>query len=203
MKDMTKLLLVLAALLMVGLTVVACGTPVAEEVAEPVVVEEPVAVVEEPTIEVITEPLTMTEGLTLTEGITVTEGMTETEGMAPAGPITLMLASDLTLGDYLTDEAGRVVYVFTDDLPNTSTCTGACLESWPPVLTDGDPIAGNGLDETMLGAIELADGTMQVTYNEWPLYYYVEDVAAGDMYGQAAELKWYVMSPMGEAVTGE
>jgi predicted lipoprotein with Yx(FWY)xxD motif len=42
---------------------------------------------------------------------------------------------------------------------------------------------------------------MQVTYNGLPLYYYVQDSAAGDANGQGVGGAWYVVNPAGEAVT--
>ena len=50
---------------------------------------------------------------------------------------------------------------------------------------------------------ERTDGTSQVTYNGWPLYYYAKDMAAGDTTGQEAGEKWYLISPGGEEIAGK
>jgi predicted lipoprotein with Yx(FWY)xxD motif len=107
-----------------------------------------------------------------------------------------------TFGEALVDGEGRTLYLFTNDTQNagTSACTGDCLVAWPPLLTDGDPAAGGGVDEAMLGTITLPDGTTQVTYNGWPLYYYAEDTAAGDANGQGVGGVWFLVSPTGEMI---
>jgi predicted lipoprotein with Yx(FWY)xxD motif len=68
-------------------------------------------------------------------------------------------------------------------------------------LTTGDPVAGDGIDASKLGTTTRTDGTVQVTYNGWPLYYYVKDAQAGDVVGQGVGSVWYVISPAGEMVT--
>jgi predicted lipoprotein with Yx(FWY)xxD motif len=78
-----------------------------------------------------------------------------------------------------------------------------CTQEWPPLLTDGDPVAGEGVDATLLGTITRDDGTMQVTYNGHPLYRFEEDTAAGDTNGQDVEDEfghWNLISSAGEAV---
>jgi plastocyanin len=44
------------------------------------------------------------------------------------------------------------------------------------------------------------EGTTQVTYNGWPLYYYAKDQKAGDTTGQDVGKVWYVLSPKGDKV---
>jgi predicted lipoprotein with Yx(FWY)xxD motif len=113
-----------------------------------------------------------------------------------------MVSEAGTFGPVLTDAEGRSLYLFTNDTQNSgaSSCTGDCLVNWPPLLTDGDPVAGEGLDEALLGTISLPDGTTQVTYNGWPLYYYAEDTAPGDTNGQAVGDVWFLVTAAGEAV---
>ena len=42
-----------------------------------------------------------------------------------------------TVGDYLTGADGKTLYVFTADSANTSTCTGTCAQTWPPLVVTG------------------------------------------------------------------
>jgi hypothetical protein len=60
---------------------------------------------------------------------------------------------------------------------------------------------GDGtLDESLLGTIERSDGLLHVTYNGWPLYYYAEDAAPGDIKGHDIESfgeDWYLIGPNG------
>ena len=77
---------------------------------------------------------------------------------------------------------------------NTNGTTGTASDCSPEAM------AGEGVDVTLLGTITRDDGSTQVTYNGWPLYYFHEDVAAGDTNGQGVEGVWFLVSPEGEAV---
>jgi predicted lipoprotein with Yx(FWY)xxD motif len=94
------------------------------------------------------------------------------------------------------------LYLFTKDSPGTTTCYGNCATAWPPLLTTGKPVAGNGVDVSKFGTITRTDGTTQVTYNGWPLYYYVKDHQPGDTTGQGVGSVWYLVSPTGDKVGG-
>jgi predicted lipoprotein with Yx(FWY)xxD motif len=43
-----------------------------------------------------------------------------------------------------------------------------------------------------LGIITRTDGSMQATYNGWPLYYFAGDAASGDANGQNVGEVWFV-----------
>jgi len=49
----------------------------------------------------------------------------------------------------------------------------------------------------MLGTTTRTDGSVQVTYNGHPLYYYAGDSAAGDVNGEGKLSLWYVITPDG------
>jgi predicted lipoprotein with Yx(FWY)xxD motif len=121
-----------------------------------------------------------------------------------AVPVTGGTAVDLgkndTLGSFLVDDKGMTLYLFTKDTPNTTVCYEKCATAWPPLLTTGNPVAGDGVDASLLGTTNRTDGTVQVTYNGWPLYYYEKDKAPGDVVGQDVGGVWYVISPAGEMV---
>jgi predicted lipoprotein with Yx(FWY)xxD motif len=105
------------------------------------------------------------------------------------------------LGTFLTDAEGRTVYVFlSDSQGKPSTCSGACAENWPAVLTDGAPKGEGDVDAGMLGTVAGADGKTQVTYDGWPLYYFIGDAKAGDATGQGAGDVWFVVGPDGAAI---
>jgi predicted lipoprotein with Yx(FWY)xxD motif len=60
---------------------------------------------------------------------------------------------------------------------------------------------GNGLDPSLIGSITRDDGTVQLTYNGWPLYTYTQDVSPGDTNGQGKEDgDWSMISPSGEPI---
>jgi predicted lipoprotein with Yx(FWY)xxD motif len=119
-----------------------------------------------------------------------------TEAMAT----TLMVSQQEGLGQFLTDEQGNSLYLFTNDTPNTSNCYDKCADNWPPLLTSGSPVAGEGLDAALLGTTQRQDGSTQATYNGWPLYYFVKDQQPGDTTGQEVGDVWYLVSPQGEQV---
>jgi predicted lipoprotein with Yx(FWY)xxD motif len=120
--------------------------------------------------------------------------------MSAGGAASVMVSKNDTLGSFLVDSKGMTLYIFLKDSPNTSTCSGSCLQIWPALTTDGAPVAGEGVDASLLGTIQRDDGSTQVTYNGWPLYYYAQDMQPGDVNGQGVGQVWYVISPTGDTV---
>ena len=118
-----------------------------------------------------------------------------------AGAATVQLGESDELGQFLVDAEGMTLYLFLNDSDNISTCYDDCAENWPPLLTEGDATAGEGVDASLLGTTERTDGTVQVTYGGWPLYYYAADAQPGDVNGQGVQDRWWVVSPEGERVT--
>src|SRR6476620_5556310 len=55
------------------------------------------------------------------------------------------------LGTVLVDSEGLTVYEFGKDTGTTSTCFGACEQSWPPVIATGKPTAGESAMASALG----------------------------------------------------
>jgi predicted lipoprotein with Yx(FWY)xxD motif len=115
--------------------------------------------------------------------------------------VSLNLATNPLLGTYLVGQGGQAIYVYTKDTPDTSTCTGVCVTIWPPVLTLGKPNLGSGVDSTLVGMLKLPDGSLMLTYNHKPLYYYVGDAAPTDVKGQGFKDIWYVLDPPGNNIT--
>lgn len=118
-----------------------------------------------------------------------------------SGPANVMVGKNETLGSFLVDDKGMTLYLFTKDTPNTSNCYDKCATAWPPLLTTGNPVMGAGVDDSKLGTTTRKDGSTQVTYAGWPLYYYAKDTKAGDTTGQGVGSVWYVISPDGEQIT--
>lgn len=101
------------------------------------------------------------------------------------------------LGDVLVDDEGMTLYMFDPDEQGPSTCYEDCATNWPPLTVDGDPAAGEGVDEALLGTTERDDGSMQVTYDDWPLYHFAGDSASGETNGQGIQDVWWVIGPDG------
>lgn len=121
-----------------------------------------------------------------------------------AGPV-VQTGEKEGIGPYLVDANGRSLYLFLADTTGgraTSTCYDACAEAWPPLLAEGGPgVAGPGVQDTLLGTMQRRDGTTQVTYNAWPLYYFAQDTRPGDTRGRDVEgfgAEWYLVTPQGE-----
>ena len=109
-----------------------------------------------------------------------------------------MTVADSTLGSILVDGDGNTLYLFTPDNQGESVCYDQCEAAWPPLL---DPIeAGDGITASLLGTAPRTDGTEQITYNGWPLYYFANDTAPGDINGQGINDVWYVLTPNGDAI---
>ena len=107
----------------------------------------------------------------------------------------ILLAEDAELGMILTDKMGFTLYYFTKDaLPDTSLCTGGCVDNWPLFYVE-NPELGEGLEMEDFGVIEHPEGGMQSTYKGWPLYYWVNDVNPGETKGEAVGNVWFVAKP--------
>ena len=116
----------------------------------------------------------------------------------------IAIATNSKYGQILVDGEGMTVYLFVKDKGTTSTCYGQCATFWPPVLTDGKPQAATGVDASLLGTTTRTDGKVEVTYAGHPLYYFLQDKAAGQTTGQGVNGfgdLWWVLNPTGAAIT--
>src|SRR5437762_10633944 len=95
-----------------------------------------------------------------------------TPGPSPS----VMVATSATLGKILVDGKGMTLYLYSRDTKGTSNCYDACEQRWPILRppADGKPTGSADIGGT-LGTISRKDGTMQVTYNDIPLYYWFQD----------------------------
>jgi len=112
----------------------------------------------------------------------------ETAPVGGDGPDATVLAA--TMNPTFTDlfpDASFPVYTSSADSGHRSACQAACAAAyWPPVVTDGRPLAGPGVDRHAVGTMVRPDGTHQVTYHGKPLYLYSGDAyIAGLPYGSA------------------
>jgi predicted lipoprotein with Yx(FWY)xxD motif len=116
----------------------------------------------------------------------------------------VVLVADSALGEILTDANGMTLYLFTNDSPNESACTGDCAANWPPLTVGSadEAVAGEGVTGE-LGTIEREDGTLQVTIEGVPLYLYAADAEPGDLSGHQVGSVWFAVGPDGEAAGEE
>lgn len=98
----------------------------------------------------------------------------------------------------LVGENGMTLYYYAPDKgTGEATCTGQCLLNWPPLLLPTGvtkPTGEKGVTG-ILGTVPSTAGGMQVTYNSWPLYFFVKDKVPGDTTGQNVGGKWFVVPP--------
>jgi predicted lipoprotein with Yx(FWY)xxD motif/plastocyanin len=132
-----------------------------------------------------------------------TTAATPTPEAATDESAAVTVVTDDELGEFLADEEGMTLYLFLRDTENMSNCYEQCAQAWPPLLTEGAPNAGEGVNDALLGTTERTDGTTQVTYNGRPLYYFARDEQPGDANGQGLNDVWFVISPEGEQIGGE
>jgi predicted lipoprotein with Yx(FWY)xxD motif len=122
---------------------------------------------------------------------------------ASGSPATIGVAST-GLGKILVDSQGRTLYLFKKDSATTSSCIGACATAWPPLRTSGKPVAGSGVNASLLGTIARSDGQPQVAYKGHPLYLFVKDQKAGDTKGEGLTAfggSWFAVSVAGNQVS--
>jgi predicted lipoprotein with Yx(FWY)xxD motif len=98
------------------------------------------------------------------------------------------------IGKVLADAKGDTLYWYSKDMKGgPSTCTGGCLSAWPVVA--GKPAAAMGvMFAGKLGSVTDPGGTVQATYNGYPLYTYSGDMAAGETAGNGVGGVWHVIS---------
>jgi predicted lipoprotein with Yx(FWY)xxD motif len=130
-----------------------------------------------------------------------TAGATDGATVDDAGAATVGL-EESDFGDILVNGESLTLYKFDDDEATKPepTCYEGCAEAWPPLLVDGEPSVAEGLDPALVGTVERTDGTTQVTYNDWPLYTFSGDTAAGDTNGQGVGGTWHVVGADGEPI---
>lgn len=112
-----------------------------------------------------------------------------------------LAVADSDLGEILVDGDGMTLYLFTQDPPGESVCADDCLAAWPPLVVDGEPVVGEGVDPDLVSTLTRDDGSTQVTYDDAPLYRWASDEAPGDVTGQGVQDVWYVVAPDGTAIT--
>lgn len=107
-------------------------------------------------------------------------------------------------GTVLFDGKGRVLYGFTRDRRGKpSRCYGACAQAWPVYFKSGVFKAGKGVKQKLIASVKRKNGRLQVTYNGWPLYYYVNDVNRGQISCQNVNEfggLWLLVSPSGRLI---
>jgi len=168
----------------------------------PAATAAPTSTIAAPTV-APTEPAATETSVATEPAVTDTAAETATLSVPVTGEATVKVGQTTDFGPILVDGDGMSLYIFMNDTQNsgTSACTDTeCKTEWPALVSQGSPVAGDGVDATKLSTITLDDGTIQVTYNGWPLHHFDEDKAPGDTKGQGMDDLWFPVSPAGEAI---
>jgi predicted lipoprotein with Yx(FWY)xxD motif len=110
-------------------------------------------------------------------------------------------------GKVLQAPSGLTLYHLTSEDKGTISCTGSCTSLWFPLTASGGqaPTSMASLPKKF-GTVARPDGTMQATYDGFPLYTYVGDTAAGQangngIPGEGIPGTWYAVTPTGTPST--
>jgi predicted lipoprotein with Yx(FWY)xxD motif len=125
----------------------------------------------------------------------------------PAGPagataskaktVKVSTAKVAGVGTVLTTASGLTLYRFTEDMPGTSKCSGACAKIWPPLLAaKGAHVSGpHGVKGFSL--VKLTNGHWQVAFHKLPLYTFEGDKKKGQAHGQNVGKVWFAVLKSG------
>jgi predicted lipoprotein with Yx(FWY)xxD motif len=108
------------------------------------------------------------------------------------------------LGSVVVSGSDMTLYLYVPDDRGASRCTRICAVDWPPLISIGGKQSarfGPGIDPALVGSVRRAGGSLQVTYNGWPLYRFGFETGPGAASGEGDDMGlWYAVSPTGEAV---
>lgn len=123
------------------------------------------------------EPLSAT----LTTGVTLMGGTFSVDGN-----VTVLTSTGGTLATVQQDRSGFSLYTFDVDSVDQSECVSdMCITTWPPLLANDTDTA-----EAPLSIIEREDGNKQWALRGFPLYFFKNDNAAGDVNGEGVGTVW-------------
>ncbi len=119
--------------------------------------------------------------------------------LTPRPGVALSANSTAALGTVVIDVRGFTLYRSDRDTANppTSTCEGACAETWQPVIY-AEPIELEGIDQADIGRLTRSDGKEQVTVGGFPVYTYAADPQPGAVEGHGQDGSWFAVTPEGE-----
>jgi predicted lipoprotein with Yx(FWY)xxD motif len=131
----------------------------------------------------------------------LTAGHADAAAKADARPA-LSISTSPRYGRYLVDRRGLTLYLFTKEAARKSECYGACAAAWPPYLVKrGQRLTvGRGLRRSRIGTTRRSDGSRQVTYAGHPLYHFVSEKHAGEIFCQNVNEyggDWLIVNPAG------
>jgi predicted lipoprotein with Yx(FWY)xxD motif len=112
----------------------------------------------------------------------------------PTPEPTVAVAESATLGKVMIAATNKMtLYTYAKDTADTSNCYDACATAWPAFTITGAPVAAAGMTGKLATSAR-KDGSLQLTHNGKPLYFYNKDLKPGDTLGQNVGTVWFVVS---------
>jgi len=98
-------------------------------------------------------------------------GVTGSHAATPAKTRAYVAIGNTLAGPLVVNNRGYVLFTFTKNRRKQNRCVKikGCMIDWPPVTTVGKPIAGPGINPSLLGSIPYKGKLRQVTYAGYPL----------------------------------
>lgn len=119
-----------------------------------------------------------------------------------AGAGIVMVVDSSQFGQILATSDGKALYTNTVDKPDDLRCTNlACTSFWMPYTVDAAPGAVEGVPGA-LGTVSRPDGSLQLTYNQMPVYTFYLDKGSGDVQGEGFEDlggTWHIVTLSGSS----
>jgi predicted lipoprotein with Yx(FWY)xxD motif len=132
-----------------------------------------------------------TSSTVITSSSSVSSSTTNSAGTS------IKIINSTTLGSYLANNTDYTLYLFTNDTQNSgvSSCYGQCATFWQAFHGNSSSLVlPAGLNASSFGTLKRTDGTTQISYEGWPLYFYSGDTSAGQTNGQGKFGTWFVVN---------
>jgi predicted lipoprotein with Yx(FWY)xxD motif len=108
------------------------------------------------------------------------------------GPLTVEVATSATFGPVLVDSTGMTLYRDTAEGGGAVACLASCTRARRPLLARaGQQLRLPPLLHGQLSTLTRPDGSIQITYDGWPLYTCTGDHTPGDANGTGGD--WQVI----------
>lgn len=105
----------------------------------------------------------------------------------------LRLEHSARFDGYLTDDFGRALYMFVDDVAGgeQSACLADCALEWPP-FSPRVVVPSPELDPADITRFHREDGAWQTTYKGHGLYYRASELGTREVTGDGVDKRWFV-----------
>lgn len=133
---------------------------------------------------------TMNNNNNMMNGITI---VPSTSGSAMAFIHTGKANINGQMVNVLMTNKGFAVYYYRADTAFKATCTGACAQSWPPILApQGMMTISSSVHLPKQLSVHMTPNGAQVFYDGHALYTYAADTQTGVATGRAQDMLWYL-----------